>query len=270
MKTSFIALSGPTNSGKSTLLNCLANKKVSIVSKKIQTTNFNIEFSINYKNTQMIFIDTPGFYKDNINDNYLREALQGLERADIVMFILDLNNKFRHIDNKKKNLNKFKKKILVFNKIDKLNNDKILSKIKEIDFLNSFDEIFYISALKKTNTDKILKYIEKNTTQTTKKISNKISKEKFFSEITRESLLNYVHKEIPYKCLIITNDIKTGKFVTINQTIIVRTNAHKKIILGKNGKMIKNIGINSRLQLENIMKKKVNLFIKIQIAKQNK
>ena len=73
----------------------------------------------------MIFIDTPGFYKDNINDNYLREALQGLERADIVMFILDLNNKFRHIDKIKKNLNKFKKKILVFNKIDKLNNDKI-------------------------------------------------------------------------------------------------------------------------------------------------
>ena len=270
MKSSFIALSGPTNSGKSTLLNCFANKKVSIVSKKIQTTNFNIEFSINYKNTQMIFIDTPGFYKDNINDNYLREALQGLERADIVIFILDINNKFRHLDKIKNNLKKLKKKILVFNKIDKLNNDEILSKIKEIDFLNSFDEIFYISALRKANTDKILKYIEKNTTRSTKKISRKISKEKFFSEITRESLLNYVHKEIPYKCLIITNDIKTGKFVTINQTIIVKTNAHKKIILGKNGNMIKTIGTNSRLQLEKIMKKKVNLFIKIKVAQKNK
>tara|TARA_B100000035_G_scaffold286096_1_gene270151 strand:- start:588 stop:1400 length:813 start_codon:yes stop_codon:yes gene_type:complete len=270
MKSSFIALSGPTNSGKSTLLNCFANKKVSIVSKKIQTTNFNIEFSINYKNTHMIFIDTPGFYKDNINDNYLREALQGLERADIVIFILDINNKFRHLDKIKNNLKKLKKKILVFNKIDKLNNDEILSKIKEINFLNSFDEIFYISALKKTNTEKILKYVEKNTTQLTKKFSRKISKEKFFSEITRESLLNYVHKEIPYKCLIITNNIKTGKFLTINQTIIVKTNAHKKIILGKSGNMIKTIGTNSRLQLEKIMKKKVNLFIKIKVAQKNK
>jgi GTP-binding protein Era len=257
MKSSFIALSGPTNSGKSTLLNCFANKKVSIVSKKIQTTNFNIEFSINYKNTHMIFIDTPGFYKDNINDNYLREALQGLERADIVIFILDINNKFRHLDKIKNNLKKLK-------------NDEILSKIKEINFLNSFDEIFYISALKKTNTEKILKYVEKNTTQLTKKFSRKISKEKFFSEITRESLLNYVHKEITYKCLIITNNIKTGKFLTINQTIIVKTNAHKKIILGKSGNMIKTIGTNSRLQLEKIMKKKVNLFIKIKVAQKNK
>ena len=83
-------------------------------------------------------------------------------------------------------------------------------------------------------------------------------------------MLNYVHKEIPYKCLIITNDIKTGKFITINQTIVVQTNAHKKIILGKNGNMIKTIGINSRLKLEKIMKKKVNLFLKIKVAQKNK
>ena len=268
MKTTFIALSGPTNSGKSTLLNSFANKKVSIVSKKIQTTNFNIEFSVNYKNTQMIFIDTPGFYKDNINDNYLREALQGLKRADIVIFILDINNRFRHLDKIKHNLKKFEKKILVFNKIDKLNNDQILSKIKVIDFLNNFDEIFYISALKKKNTERILRYIEKNSTECKqKKITKKITKEKFFAEITREALLNYIHKEIPYKSLIITNSIKNGKFLTVNQTIIVRTNGQKKIILGRIGNMIKNIGIYSRLQLEKIMKKKVNLFIKIKVSK---
>ena len=80
-------------------------------------------------------------------------------------------------------------------------------------------------------------------------------------------MLYYVHKEIPYKCLIITNNIKSGKFITINQTIIVRSEAHKKIILGKNGHMIKNIGTYSRLQLEKIMKKKVNLFIKIKLSK---
>ncbi len=267
MKTSYIALSGPTNSGKSTLLNCFANKKVSIVSKKIQTTNFNIEFSINYKNTQMIFIDTPGFYKDNINDNYLREAYQGLERADIVIFLLDVNNKFRHLDKIKNNLEKIKKKILVFNKIDQIHNDEILKKIKSIDFLNEFDQIFYISALKKTNTEKILNFIEKNTSKNSKKFSKKITKEKFFSEITREALLYYIHKEIPYKSLIVTDNVKKGRFITINQTIIVKTNAHKKIILGKEGRMIKNIGIYSRLQLEKIMKKKVNLFLKVKLAK---
>ncbi len=267
MKTSYIALSGPTNSGKSTLLNCFANKKVSIVSKKIQTTNFNIEFSINHRNTQMIFIDTPGFYKDNINDNYLREAYQGLERADIVIFLLDINNKFRHLDKIKQNLNNIKKKILVFNKIDQIDNDEILKKIKTIDFINEFDEIFYISALRKKNTEKILDFIEKFTTKDSKKISKKITKEKFFSEITREALLYYIHKEIPYKCLIVTDNIKKGKFITINQTIIVKTNAHKKIILGKNGTMIKNIGIYSRSQLEKIMKKKVNLFLKVKLAK---
>jgi len=267
MKTSYIALSGPTNSGKSTLLNCFANKKVSIVSKKIQTTNFNVEFSINYNDTQMVFIDTPGFYKDNINDNYLREALQGLERADIVVFIFDINNKFRHLDKIKNNLKKIKNKILVFNKIDLVHNDEILDKIKEIDFLNEFDEIFYISALKKNNTDKILKFIEKNTTKITKKFTKRTSKEKFFSEITREALLYYIHKEIPYKSLIVTDNIKNGRALTVNQTIVVKTDAHKKIVLGKNGSMIKNIGTYSRNQLKKIMKKKVNLFLKIKIAK---
>ena len=134
MKTSYVALSGPTNSGKSTLLNAFINKKVSIVSKKIQTTNFNIEYSLNYEDTKIIFIDTPGFYKDNINDNYLREALLGLERADIVIFIFDINNKFRHLDKIKNNIDKIKKKILVFNKIDLVNNNVILNKIKEINF----------------------------------------------------------------------------------------------------------------------------------------
>ncbi len=267
MKTSYIALSGPTNSGKSTLLNCFAQKKVSIVSKKIQTTNFNIEFSINYKDTQMVFIDTPGFYKDNINDNYLREALQGLERADIVIFILDINNRFRHLDKIKSNLKKIKNKILVFNKIDLVSNDEILEKINEIEFLNEFDEIFYISALKKNNIEKILKYIEKNTTKITKKFTKRISKEKFFSEITREALLNYIHQEIPYKSLVITDSIKSGQALTINQTIVAKTEAHKKIILGRKGAMIKNIGIYARSQLEKIMKKKVNLFLKVKLAK---
>lgn len=182
MNTSFIALSGPTNSGKSTLLNSFANKKVSIVSKKIQTTAFNIEYSINYKKTKMIFIDTPGFYKDNISDNYLREAYQGLERADIVVFILDINNKFRHLDKIKNNLNNIEKKILVFNKIDKVNNEEILTKIKKIDFLNDFDQIFYISALKKKNTEKILNYIEQNTKKTSRKFTKRISSQKFFQK----------------------------------------------------------------------------------------
>ena len=173
MNTSFIALSGPTNSGKSTLLNSFANKKVSIVSKKIQTTAFNIEYSINYKKTKMIFIDTPGFYKDNISDNYLREAYQGLERADIVVFILDINNKFRHLDKIKNNLNNIEKKILVFNKIDKVNNEEILTKIKKIDFLNDFDQIFYISALKK----KILKKYLITLSKIQKRIAGSLQKE---------------------------------------------------------------------------------------------
>ncbi|MEK9680267.1 MAG: GTPase Era [Pelagibacteraceae bacterium] len=267
MKTSYVALTGPTNSGKSTLLNCFANKKVSIVSKKIQTTNFNIEFSLIYKNNQIIFIDTPGFYKDRINDNFLREALLSFDRADIVIFILDINNKFRHLDKIKDNIDKIKKKILVFNKIDQVDNTEILKKIKEVDFLNKFDEIFYISALKKKNTGKILDFIEKNSTKVSKKFTKKISKEKFFSEITREALLNYTHKEIPYKSLIVTNNIKSGKYLTINQTIIAKTEAHKKIIIGKNGGLIKKIGIYSRQQLEKIMKKKVNLFLKVKISK---
>ena len=267
MKSCFVTLSGPTNSGKSTLLNSLLNKKVSIISKKIQTTNFNVEFALNYKNCQINFIDTPGFYKDNINDNYLRDAIEGLERSDIVFFLLDINNKFRHLDKIKNNIKKLKKKVLVFNKIDLVNNDYVLERIKEIDFINLFDAVFYISALKKKNVDKLLDYIVKNSKDTTSKFSKKSSKEKFFSEITREALLNYIHKEIPYKTIIVTNNIIKKQSLTIHQTIFAKTEAHKKIILGKNGSMIKKIGIYARTQLEKIMKKKVNLFIKIKLSK---
>ena len=79
--------------------------------------------------------------------------------------------------------------------------------------------------------------------------------------------MHFIHKEIPYKSLIVTDNIKNGRALTVNQTVVVKTEAHKKIVLGKNGSMIKNIGTYSRNQLEKIMKKKVNLFLKIKLAK---
>ena len=99
------------------------------------------------------------------------------------------------------------------------------------------------------------------------KFTKKTSKEIFFSEITREAILNYIHKEIPYKCVVKTDHIKNSKSVTIQQSIIVKTEAHKKILLGKNGAMIKKIGTYSRLEIEKILKKKINLFLKIKLAK---
>lgn len=259
-------LVGPTNSGKSTLLNALAKKKVSIVSKKIQTTNINISYPIKHNEKIIFFVDTPGLYKDKFIQNYTKHINSELNDSTFIIFLFDITVPFRHLE-KIKNFLKFSKKnILVLNKIDMVNNDYILNKIKEINFINDFDSVFYISALKGKNIFKILDYISENCT-TSKIISHpsKISKEKFVSEITRESLFKYLNQELPYHILVDTEKFIKNKIITIHQTIRVTSSNHKKIIIGVKGSMIKKIGTSARIEIEKIFKKKINLFINIKV-----
>ena len=149
MKKNSISVSilGPTNSGKSTLLNAINKKKISIVSHKVQTTNFNIESSINYRNTKLTFVDTPGYYSKKKNLDLENKTNEAIIFSEVLLVVLDITSNINTILNlNNKILKSSKIKILVFNKIDLVNNKYILDKIKKITYLNYFNQIFYISA----------------------------------------------------------------------------------------------------------------------------
>ncbi|MDA0377636.1 MAG: GTPase Era [Proteobacteria bacterium] len=271
-KCGYVAISGPTNSGKSTLLNAIFDKKISIVSHKVQTTLKSLDAVKNYNDTQIVFIDTPGFYQKKNDANYFKDVLASIDRSDLLLVILDVTSKFYYLDQIEKIINKYKKnKFLIINKIDLVDNDYILKKISEIKFIESFDAIFYLSALKKKNIKKLLDKIsdllpvqewiyKKNN-------STNISKEIFLAEITREGILKYLNQEIPYQISIVTDKLVKSQNYTIHQKIIASTLSHKKIILGKDGRSIKAIGTYARNEMEKVLKCKCNLFLKVVLKK---
>jgi GTP-binding protein Era len=271
-KCGYVAISGPTNSGKSTLLNAIFEKKVSIVSHKVQTTLKSLDAVKNYKDTQIVFIDTPGFYQKKNDANYFKDVLSSIDRSDLLLIILDITSKFYYLDQIEKIIQNYKKeKFLIINKIDLVDNDYILEKISEIKYIESFDAIFYLSALKKKNITKLLDKVSSALPEKEwiykKNNTTNISKEIFLAEITREGILKYLNQEIPYQVSIVTDKIVKGANYTIHQKIIATTLSHKKIILGKDGRSIKAIGSYARSEMEKVLKCKCNLFLKVLLKK---
>ena len=271
-KSGFVAISGPTNSGKSTLLNSIFEKKVSIVSHKVQTTLKSLDAVKNYGDTQIVFIDTPGYYQKKNDANFIKDVLSGIERSDLLLIILDITSRFEYLEQIEKIVKNYKKKkFLIINKIDLVNNEYVLAKLSTISFIKNFDEVFYLSALKNKNIKKLLDHVSKSLpTQEwiyKKNNSTNISKESFLAEITREGILKYLNQEIPYQVSIETEKLVKSQNYTIHQKIIVSTISHKKIILGKNGSSIKSIGVYARIEMEKVLKAKCNLFLKVVLKK---
>ena len=271
-KCGYVAISGPTNSGKSTLLNAIFEKKVSIVSHKVQTTLKSLDAVKNYKDTQIVFIDTPGFYQKKNDANYFKDVLSSIDRSDLLLIILDITSKFHYLDQIEKIIENYKKeKFLIINKIDLVDNDYILEKISEIKYIESFNAIFYLSALKKKNITKLLDKVSSALPEKEwiykKNNTTNISKEIFLAEITREGILKYLNQEIPYQVSIVTDKIVKGANYTIHQKIIATTLSHKKIILGKDGRSTKAIGSYARSEMDKVLKCKRNLFLKLLLKK---
>lgn len=273
MKSGFVGLIGRPNVGKSTLMNSVIGKKVAITSSKPQTTRNIIQGIYNEEDTQIVFVDTPGIHKPNHKlGKYLnRQAYYSIDDVDIILMLVDVTEDFGRGDqfviDKLKEVNK--PVILVLNKVDKIAKELILKKIDQYKELYNFSEIVPVSALKKDNTDVLIKVIKKylkdeikyyDTTEYTNK-----SLDFLISEIVREKAFNLTSEEIPHSITAITEAIenKKGKYV-INVAIIVDRESVKRIIVGHNGQMIKEIGIQARKDLEELLGKTVylELFVK--------
>ena len=267
MKSGFVSIVGRPNVGKSTLLNKLINKKLAITSDKVGTTRNNIYGIYNEEDTQIIFIDTPGIGKtvDKLGATLNKKAYSSFEN-DLVLFLVDIASGFGKNDEKilERLKQENKKVILVLNKIDKINKEKLFEEILKLKDLYDFLEIVPISGLKGNNTDELVKAIKKHLPDDIKYFDNDIitnTDESFMiGEIIREKVLNLTKEEVPHSvtCLVENIEFKKG-IANINGLIIVDRKNLKKIIIGKNGSMLKRIGTLARKDIESYLNMKVYL-----------
>jgi len=273
MKSGFVSLIGRPNVGKSTLLNTLINEKVAITSKVAGTTRNIIQGIYNEPEYQIVFMDTPGIIKpmNKLGKITNKQAMSLVKDIDCLLFVVDASagigkgDRFI-IDVLKKTESPV---ILVLNKIDKLTNEDIMYSIDEYKDLYPFQEIVPISALKNDNVDRLISVIKKYLKDEIRYFEPdvKTSNSVYFmiSEIVREKLFNVTVEEIPHSltCHTIFYEEKND-LIEVHVDIIVDRDTIKKIIIGKKGDRLKEIGTLARTELEERFGKKVylELFVK--------
>ena len=277
-KSGFIALLGATNSGKSTLLNTILNKKVSIVSHKVQTTRGQIRGIKTENNIQMIFIDTPGIFntKEKFDKAMVSSAWSAMNDSDCIIYLIDatkgITQTFNNIVSKLETITT--PIALCLNKVDLIKKDQLLKLTQTIidKTPNLFNEIFMISALKNDGLKELIKWIqdkmpispffydEKQTTDSDLNTQ--------LAEITREKIYELLHQELPYSIAVKTDKIEpTSKGTNVYQTIYTSSKTHIGIIVGENGSKLKLIGSKARKDMISVIGGKVNLFTKAKVNK---
>lgn len=275
MKSGFVSLIGRPNAGKSTLLNTIIGKKIAITSNTVQTTRNIIQGIYTTDDLQIVFVDTPGIHKPQyklgkiLND----QAYYSMEDVDLILFLIDATQKIGSGD--KFIIEKLKEVktpvILLLNKIDKIRYEELLPIINEYKDLYPFKEIIPISATKKTNITDLIKTISNYLPNDIKyydddTITN-ISKKFTIEELIREKVLYKTHKEVPHSVTCIVEHLEEDKKrVSIGASIIVDRENLKKILIGHQGKMIKTIGSEARIDIENLLEKKVYLDLRVKVV----
>ncbi len=271
-----ILVLGKPNVGKSTLINHFIGEKVSIVSRKAQTTRKNITAITTEGINQITFIDTPGLNSKKKNVSIKETFRSSVISTDLLVYIVDDRKISRFFDNQLKNELlgfhlRFTKKILVINKIDKINKDELLKITVETYKKMEFDETFFISLKKGYGTKEMGNWlksqlIERNWEFKRNEKSN-LGKEQFLCELTREQILHNFHEEIPYNLEVVIDYIRAGRgnSLKIYQTILLNKSSYKPIILGKKGNGIKKLSQKTRLEMEKFLNRKVHLFLNLKI-----
>ena len=267
MKSGFVSIVGRPNVGKSTLINKLINKKIAITSDKVGTTRNNIFGIYNEKDCQIVFIDTPGIHKsfNKLGDVLNKKAYSSMEN-DLVLFVVDISSGFGKND--EKILNKLKQEekevILILNKVDKIEKEKLFEEILKLKDLYNFLEIIPISSLKDKNMTNVIKTIKKYLKDDIKyfeeDVITNVSERFMVAEIIREKVLHLTKEEVPHAVTCLVEDISFRKgSAYINGLIVVDRDNLKKIIIGKQGQMLKKIGSYARSEIEELLGVKVFL-----------
>ena len=275
-RAGFIAVIGSPNAGKSTLINHFIGQKVTIVTRKVQTTRSVIRGICIHKESQLVFSDTPGIFEPKRRlDRAMVEAAWGSSSdADIILFLYDARKS--GIDNETNKIldelgQSRKKKILVLNKVDLVDNKTLLPLIKNFESICSFDATFIVSALTGEGSKEVLSYLAKNLPKgpwlyPEDEITD-LPARLLAAEITREQIFMRLHQELPYATTVETEEWteRDDGAIVINQIIYLKKAGHKKIVIGKNGSMIKMLGKAARLEIEQILERSVHLFLFVKV-----
>lgn len=273
-KTVSICIIGKPNAGKSSLLNCLINQKISIVTPKVQTTRSIITGVITVEDTQIIILDTPGIFepKKQLEKAMVKCAWSSLYSADIVALIIDSTKALTQIDNVifERLKSQAITPLFLLNKIDLASSE--ITHIKSY-IMEQFASatILEISVIQRKNIDNLLDHIKQQAKLVPwsfdKDDITNLSYNFLSAEITREQLFLQLHEELPYNLTVHTElwQENADKSVKINQVIVVSRESYKTIILGKNGSMIKEIGTVARKEMEKSFGFKVHLFLFVKV-----
>ena len=273
MKSGLIGLVGRPNVGKSTLVNSIVGKKVAIVSNKPQTTRNLIQGIYNDDDSQIVLVDTPGIHKPNhkLGDYLNKEAYYSINDVDAIMFLVPANEEVgggdKFIIEKLKEANK--PVILVINKIDTIKKEDLMNKINSYKDLYSFSDIVPVSALKKDNIKTLINVLKNYLTDNVKYYEDDYYTNKstnfMIAEMVREKIMNLTHEEVPHSVTCIVESVeKHNNAFEISVCIIVDRDSLKRIIIGKGGSMLKEVGTKARVDIEELLGTKVflNLYVK--------
>ena len=276
MRSGFVSLIGRPNVGKSTLLNSIVNQKIAITSNKPQTTRNIIQGIYNEDGYQIVFVDTPGIHKpyDKFGKVLNKEAQSLTKDVDVILFVVDAKAGIGPGDKKiiSSLSNTDAKVILILNKIDRMNNNEIIAAINEYKDLFDFAEIVPVSAIQNSNISTLINVIKKYLTDDMRYFSddmvttNTISF--LVSEFVREKLFRMTEEEVPHSITCITSKYEdTKNIVNITVDIIVNRDSIKKIVIGREGSLLKAVGIEARKDIEALLGKKVYLELYVKTIK---
>lgn len=255
----FIAILGPTNAGKSTLINQIMGRKVSIVSHKVQTTRTNLRAVKMVGERQLIFVDTPGVFKPKrrLDRAMVGAAMDAFSDADAVLLLVDathgVTDTIRGLIEKIKN---HKNLFVALNKVDAISKSKLLPMVAELSSLANFNEIFMISALKNDGINEMLNALAAVMPASPYLFDASdavdVPDNLYLAELTREKIYKYIHQELPYHINVVTEkvDVDADGVLDIYQKIVVASEAHKKIVIGRGGEQLKKIGTAARHDIQ--------------------
>jgi GTP-binding protein Era len=280
-KSGYVAILGKPNVGKSTLLNYFLKEKLSIISNKPQTTRDSILGIMSDKNYQIIFVDTPGVHKPktDLGRHMVKTAITALEDADIVILVIDAQTGITKADDhiletlKAKNISKKSLwSVVLINKVDLISKNHIFKLLEDCSKKINFDEYIPVSAIDGKNCDlvfdKIKQHLPKGPEYYPREQLTDRNERFVVSELIREQVLELCQQEIPHSVAVEVNKFSDnpGRKTLINATIFLERETQKKIVIGKSGRMLKQIGRRARLSIENFVGRKVflELWVKVQ------
>lgn len=271
----FVAIIGPTNAGKSTLLNQIMGRKVSIVSHKVQTTRTRLRAVKMVGTRQLIFVDTPGVFKPSrrLDRAMVAAAMDAVADADAVLLLLDaqkgITETIRVLVEKIKDRSNI---FVALNKVDAVPKLELLPMVAEISQMAQWTDIFMISALKNDGIEKMLTALADVMPESPYLFDTvdapDVPDELYLSELTREKIYKYIHQELPYHINVVTERVQVADdgVLDIYQKIAVRNDGHKKIVVGRGGAQLKKIGTAARHDIQDQwgVNARLHLFVRVE------